>query len=86
MGKIEEKKRFQYQLLKLEIIEIIAVAKILGVPLTKDEEEKEPFSFEEIYEMMLLKYDELSRVQRKNLDKLLAAATKKERRRKNDKG
>ena len=86
MGKIEEKKRFQYQLLKLEIIEIIAVAKILGVPLIKDEEEKEPFSFEEIYEMMLLKYDELSRVQRKNLDKLLAAAVKKERRRKNDKG
>ena len=82
MGKIEEKKRFQYQLLKLEIIEIIAVAKILGVPLIKDEEEKEPFSFEEIYEMMLLKYDELSHVQRKNLDKLLAAAVKKEKKKK----
>lgn len=69
--------RFQRQLLQLEPVEFIGVARILGVQLF-DLEKKEPLPFEELFIGLLEKYKRLSRRQRKNLDKILRAATKKE--------
>ena len=69
--------RFQRQLLELEPVEFLGVTKILGVKVTAEDEEKTPLPFEEVFGSLLLKYETLSRRQRKNLHKLLNAATKK---------
>lgn len=69
---------FQRQLLALEPVEFIGVSKILGVPLTAEGDEKEFLPFEEVFLSMLEKYKTLSRRQRKNLHRLLSAATKQD--------
>ncbi len=61
--------RFQRQLLQLEPIEFLGVAKILGVQLIKEEEE--PLTFEEVFPLLVEKYAALNRRQRKNLHKML---------------
>jgi len=70
-------KGFQRQLLQLEPVEFIGVARILGVQLF-DVEKNEPMMFDEIFADMMEKYAGLSRKQRRNLERLLRAATKKE--------
>ena len=60
--------RFQRQLLQLEPIEFLGVAKILGVQLIKEEE---PLTFEEVFPLLVEKYAALNRRQRKNLHKML---------------
>ena len=60
--------RFQRQLLQLEPIEFLGVAKILGVQLIKEEE---PLIFEEVFPLLVEKYAALNRRQRKNLNKML---------------
>ena len=69
--------RFQRQLLQLEPVEFIGVARILGVRLLNPDT-IEPIPFEELFIRVLEEYKKLSRRQRKNLDKILRAATKKE--------
>lgn len=69
--------RFQRQLLQLEPVEFIGVARILGVQLFNIEK-NEPFLFDDIFAGLMEKYRGLSRRQRKNLDKILRAATQKE--------
>lgn len=69
--------RFQRQLLQLEPIEFIGVARILGVRLF-DSDMMEPIPFEELFIRVLEEYKRLTRRQRKNLEKILRAATKKE--------
>lgn len=70
-------KGFQRQLLQLEPVEFIGVARILGVQLF-DVEKNEPAMFDEIFAGMMEKYIGLSRKQRRNLERLLRAATKKD--------
>jgi hypothetical protein len=60
--------RFQRQLLQLEPIEFLGVAKILGIQLIKEEE---PLTFEEVFPLLVEKYAALNRRQRKNLHKML---------------
>ncbi len=69
--------RFQRQLLQLEPVEFIGVARILGVRLFNPDT-IEPIPFEELFIRVLEEYKKLARRQRKNLDKILRAATKKE--------
>lgn len=73
---MDRTKHFQRQLLQLELIEFIGVAKILGVKLYEDEEEKNARQFEEVFPEMVEKYASLSRRQRRNLDKLLRPVVK----------
>ena len=72
---MNEKKleRFQRELLQLEPIEFMGIAKILGVELFRKNEEgkEEPIPFEEIYAAVVSKYVTLSRFQRRNLNRLL---------------
>ena len=63
--------RFQRQLLGLEPVEFLGVAKILGVKVVAEDEEK-------IFVNVLESYRRLSRRKRKNLHRLLEAAVKKE--------
>ena len=69
--------RFQRQLLQLEPVEFIGVARILGVQLLVPET-MEPVPFEELFIRVLEAYKKLSRRQRNNLDRIMRAATKKE--------
>lgn len=69
--------RFQRQLLQLEPVEFIGVARILRVQLFNPDT-MEPVPFEELFIRVLEEYKKLSRRQRKNLDRILRAATKKE--------
>ena len=69
--------RFQRQLLQLEPVEFIGVARILGVQLFVPDT-MEPVPFEELFIRVLEAYKKLSRRQRKNLDRIMRAATKKE--------
>lgn len=73
---MDKVKRFQRGLLQLELIEFIGVAKILGVNLFEDEEEKVARQFEEVFPEMVEKYASLSRRQRRNLDKILRPVVK----------
>lgn len=68
MIEIKGIERFQRQLLQLEPIEFLGVAKILGVQLIKEEE---PLTFEEVFPLLVEKYAALNRRQRKNLHKML---------------
>lgn len=72
---MNEKKieRFQRELLQLEPIEFMGIAKILGVELFRKNEEgkEEPIPFEEVYATVVSKYAALSRLQRRNLNRLL---------------
>lgn len=71
---------FLEQLLKLETVEFVGVARILGILLVIEDENKEknPRSFELVLKDMLSKYATLSRRQRKNLMKIICAATKED--------
>ncbi len=73
---MDKVKRFQRQLLQLEPIEFLGVAKILGVQFFEDEEEKEPRDFEVVFGEVCGKYAALNRRQRRNLDKLLRPVVK----------
>ena len=68
MIEIKGIERFQRQLLQLEPIEFLGVAKILGIQLIKEEE---PLTFEEVFSLLVEKYAALNRRQRKNLHKML---------------
>ncbi len=68
MIEIKGIERFQRQLLQLEPIEFLGVAKILGIQLIKEEE---PLTFEEVFPLLVEKYAALNRRQRKNLHKML---------------
>lgn len=71
--------RFQRQLLQLEPVEFVGVCRILGIQLvSKNEEtgENTPIPFDEVFAALMDKYEELSRLQRRNLNKLLRPATK----------
>ena len=68
MIEIKGIERFQRQLLQLEPIEFLGVAKILGVQLIKEEE---PLTFEEVFPLLVEKYAALNRRQRRNLHKML---------------
>ena len=68
MIEIKGIERFQRQLLQLEPIEFLGVAKILGIQLIKEEE---PLTFEEVFPLLVEKYAALNRRQRRNLHKML---------------
>lgn len=68
MIEIKGIERFQRQLLQLEPIEFLGVAKILGIQLIKEEE---PLTFEEVFSLLVEKYAALNRRQRRNLHKML---------------
>lgn len=73
---IKSFEKFQRQLLKLEPVEFLGVARILGVDLMG--EDKEPLPFEEVFAAIVTKYGQLSRRQRRNLDRILRPIDKKE--------
>ena len=65
---------FQEQLLHLEPQELVGVVHMLGVPLLLEDNPDTPLPFESMYAGVIEKYAKLSRRQRKNLHRLLAAA------------
>ena len=67
--------RFRRRLLQLEPVEILGIAKILGVSIF---EETKPLPFEVVFNSILEKYEKLARHKRRNLDAVVAAATKKD--------
>ena len=71
---------FLQRVLMLETVEFVGVARILGIQLIIEDENKEknPRSFEVVLKDMLSKYATLSRRQRKNLMKIICAATKED--------
>ena len=64
---------FLRRVLMLETVEFIGVARILGVQLV---EEEIPREFEAVLKDMMLKYERLSRTQRRNLMRIINSATK----------
>ena len=80
--------RLLEEILKLDTVEFLGVCKILGIKLVKepvkdaeDDEEcgraVEPRQFEDIWCDMCDKLETMNRTQRRNLGKLVYAATKK---------
>jgi len=53
----------------------LGVARILGIEIMKDD--KEPLPFEEVFAAIVAKYGQLSRRQRRNLDRILRPIDKK---------
>ena len=64
------------KLVELEPVEFLGICHILNVDLFIDEEDKEPKDFEDMWSEVCDKVWALNRVQRRNLMKLVRAATK----------
>lgn len=65
--------KFLQQLTHLDPIQFIGVAKMLGIEVIKNEE---PIPFEDLIEQILIAHNNLSRKRRRNLNRILRAATK----------
>lgn len=77
MNKAKNLDIFLKLITKLEPIEFIGCAKILGVQLV--DENKEPEPFEKIFPEMLVKFTNSSRNFQKDFLKILRASAKKEK-------
>ena len=62
---------------KLEAMEFMGLVRMLNVDIFKDDKEKTPRSFEEIFSEVMDKFIQASPMQRKNIIKILKAAVHK---------
>lgn len=62
---------------KLEAMEFMGLVRMLNVDIFKDDKEKTPRSFEEIFSEVMDKFIQASPMQRKNIMKILKAAVHK---------
>ena len=62
---------------KLEAMEFMGLVRMLNVDIFKDDKEKTPRSFEEIFSEVMDKFIQASPMQRKNIMKILKAAVRK---------
>ena len=62
---------------KLEAMEFIGLVRMLNVDIFKNDKEKTPRSFEEIFSEVMDKFIQASPMQRKNIMKILKAAVHK---------
>lgn len=73
---MSKNKSFQENLSKLDVMEFIGVLRILGVQIAgENNEEVRPF--EEVLFEAIEKYNELSRRQQKNLDRIMRPAARR---------
>lgn len=64
---------------KLEAMEFMGLVRMLNVDIFKNDKEKTPRSFEEIFSEVMDKFIQASPMQRKNIMKILKAAVHKKR-------
>lgn len=64
---------------KLEAMEFMGLVRMLNVDIFKNDKEKTPRSFEEIFSEVMDKFVQASPMQRKNIMKILKAAVHKKR-------
>ena len=64
---------------KLEAMEFMGLVRMLNVDIFKNDKEKTPRSFEEIFSEVMDKFIQASPMQRKNILKILKAAVHKKR-------
>lgn len=62
---------------KLEAMEFMGLVRMLNVDIFKNDKEKTPRSFEEIFSEVMDKFIQASPIQRKNIIKILKAAVHK---------
>ena len=62
---------------KLEAMEFMGLVRMLNVDILKNDKEKTPRSFEEIFSEVMDKFIQASPMQRKNIMKILKAAVHK---------
>ena len=62
---------------KLEAMEFMGLVRMLNVDIFKNDKEKTPRSFEEIFSEIMDKFIQASPMQRKNIMKILKAAVQK---------
>lgn len=62
---------------KLEAMEFMGLVRMLNVDILKNDKEKTPRSFEEIFSEVMDKFIQASPMQRKNIMKILKAAVRK---------
>ena len=62
---------------KLEAMEFMGLVRMLNIDIFKNDEEKTPRSFEEIFSEVMDKFIQASPMQRKNIIKILKAAVHK---------
>ena len=62
---------------KLEAMEFMGLVRMLNVDIFKNDKEKTPRSFEEIFSEVMDKFIQASSMQRKNIMKILKAAVHK---------
>lgn len=62
---------------KLEAMEFMGLVRMLNVDIFKNDKEKTPRSFEEIFSEVMDKFIQASPMQRKNIMKILKAAVRK---------
>ena len=62
---------------KLEVMEFMGLVRMLNVDIFKNDKEKTPRSFEEIFSEVMDKFIQASPMQRKNIMKILKAAVHK---------
>lgn len=75
----KEFQNFVLMVSKLEPMEFMGLVRIFNVEIFKDNEEKSPRSFEEIFSDVLDRFITASPLQRKNIMKILKAASQKEK-------
>ena len=75
----KEFQNFVLMVSKLEPMEFMGLVRIFNVEIFKDNEEKNPRNFEEIFSDVLDRFILASPLQRKNIMKILKAANQKEK-------
>lgn len=75
----KEFQNFVLMVSKLEPMEFMGLVRIFNIEIFKDNEEKSPRSFEEIFSDVLDRFITASPLQRKNIMKILKAASQKEK-------
>ena len=73
----KEFQNFVNYISKLEAMEFMGLVRMLNVDIFKNDKEKTPRSFEEIFSEVMDKFIQASPMQRKNIMKILKAAVHK---------
>lgn len=73
----KEFQNFVNYISKLEAMEFMGLVRMLNVDIFKNDKEKTPRSFEEIFSEVMDKFIQASPMQRKNIMKILKAAVRK---------
>ena len=68
--------KFLDNIIKLSNIEFLGIINMLNIKIFEDEELKQPRDFDFLLSDLIDEYIKLNRIQRKNLDKIIAKAIK----------